>query len=112
MTYFVKPNGTGNGTTIEQAGEFTEIVNNLRSGDVLYLLGGIYQYSKQITLTLNGTPTNEILIIADDKENLPIFDFKYQPYGSKSDSDCNGIRVFGEYVNIDGLILELRKERS
>jgi len=105
MIYFAKPNGVGNGTTIEQAGEFTEIVNNLRSGDVLYLLGGIYQYSKQITLTLNGTPTNEILITADDKENLPVFDFKYQPYGSNSDSDCNGIRFFGEYVNIDGLIV-------
>ena len=41
MIYFAKPNGVGNGTTIEQAGEFTEIVNNLRSGDILYLLGGI-----------------------------------------------------------------------
>ena len=105
MTYFVKPNGNGNGTTIEQAGEFTEIVKNLLSGDILYLLGGIYNYNKQIMLDLKGEPNKEILIIADDKENLPIFDFRYQPYGNKSNSDCNGIRIFGKYAHIDGLIV-------
>lgn len=105
MTYFVKPNGVGNGTTIEQAGEFTEIVENLLSGDILYLLGGIYHYNKQITLELKGEVNKEISIIADDFNNLPIFDFRYQPYGSNSDSNCNGLRIFGEYVHINGLVV-------
>ena len=105
MTYFAKPHGVGNGTTIEQAGEFTELVKNLLSGDILYLLGGIYQYSEQITLNLKGEPNNEVLIIADDFDNLPIFDFRYQIYGSRDSSDGNGFRLFGEYVHINGLVV-------
>ena len=105
MIYFVKPNGTGNGTTIEQAGEFTEIVKNLLSGDILYILSGIYQYNQQITLDLKGEANKEILIIADDMSNLPIFDFRHQAYGSRDNSDGNGFRLFGEYVHINGLIV-------
>ena len=105
MIYFSKPNGIGNGISIEQAGEFTEIVNKLQAGDVLYMLGGIYHYTKQITLHLNGEANKEILIIADDCSNLPVFDFRWQPYGSNADSDCNGFRLFGEYAHINGLIV-------
>ena len=105
MTYFVKPHGTGNGTTIEQAGEFTEIVKNLLSGDILYVLSGIYQYDKQITLDLKGEANKEVLIISDDLSNLPIFDFRNQIYGSRDNSDGNGFRLFGEYVHINGLIV-------
>lgn len=105
MIYFAKPNGVGNGTTIEQAGEFTELVKNLLSGDILYVLGGIYQYNEQITLKLKGEPNKEVLIIADDFSNLPIFDFRYQIYGSRDSQDGNGFRLFGEYVHINGLII-------
>ena len=63
-----------------------------------------YQYNEKITLDLKGEPNKEILIVADDKENLPIFDFKYKPYGSNSDSDCNGIRAFGDSEIITRII--------
>lgn len=105
MIYFAKPNGIGNGTTIEQAGEFTDIVKKLNSGDILYLLGGVYYYKEQISINLKGEPNKEILITADDKSQLPVFDFRYQPYGSNSNSNCNGIRLFGEFVHIDGLVV-------
>lgn len=105
MTYFVKPHGVGNGTTIEQAGEFTEIVKNLLSGDILYVLSGIYQYNEQITLDLKGEPNKEILIVADDLSHLPIFDFRYQKYGSRDSNDGNGFRLFGEYLHIKGLVI-------
>lgn len=104
-TYFAKPNTVGNGLTIEQAGEFTDLVKKLRSGDTLILLGGIYHYTKQISIEVKGTANNEILIKADDFDNLPVFDFRYQPYGSNSNSDCNGLRLFGEYLHINGLVV-------
>lgn len=104
MTYFSKPNGVGNGKSIEHAGEFTELIKNLHSGDILYVCSGTYHYKEQITLDLKGEPNNEILIIADDMSNLPVFDFRYQPYGSRASSDCNGFRLFGEYVHVNGIV--------
>lgn len=105
MIYFVKPDGNGNGASIEHAGEFTDIVRHLSAGDVLYLLPGVYSYNNQITLDLKGEEDKVITIQADDFTNLPVFDFKWQPYGSNSDSDCNGMRIFGEYVHLNGLVL-------
>lgn len=105
MTYFCKPNGVGNGTTMEQAGEFTELAKNLRSGDILYVCGGTYYYKEQITLDLKGEPNNEILIVADDFTDLPVFDFRYQIYGSRSSNDGNGFRLFGEYVRINSIVI-------
>ena len=87
MDYFCKPNGVGNGTTIENAGEFTDLIVKLRAGDTLHVLNGIYNYGKQITLNLFGDEEKKIKIVAEDEGNRPVFDFRYQPYGSKYDSD-------------------------
>ncbi len=105
MDYFCKPNGVGNGTTIESAGEFTDLIVKLRAGDTLHVLNGIYNYDKQITLNLFGDEEKKIKIVAEDEGNRPVFDFRYQPYGSKYDSDCNGMRIFGDYAIIDGIVL-------
>ena len=105
MIYFAKPNGCGNGISIEHAGEFTDLIKKLKCGDTLYVLSGTYRYDKQITIIANSIKDKEISIIADDIENLPIFDFRFQPYGNPSSMDINGFRLFGEYLHINGMVV-------
>ena len=103
MEYFVKPNGIGNGTSINHAGEFTNIVKSLKPNDILYVLPGVYTYKEQIDVHSNGEKEKEISIMAYDMCDLPIFDFRYQIYGSRTSSDGNGFRLFGEYLHIKGI---------
>ena len=105
MTYITKPNGNGNGTSIEHAGEFTDLVKHLQPGDVLHVLGGTYTYNTQITIDLMGLSNKKISIVADDPLNLPVFDFRTQPYGNPISMNINGFRLFGEYLHINGLII-------
>lgn len=105
MIYYVKPNGSGDCCSINSAGEFLNIVNSLQPGDILYMLSGIYNYNSQITINISGNLENKILIKAYDDNDLPIFDFRNQPYGDKTNQNCNGFRLFGEYIHINGIVI-------
>jgi PKD repeat protein len=57
--YYVSPMGTGNGLTIETAGNATLLVKNLQAGDTMYFLPGTYQGTK-IRFSPLGNVSNPI----------------------------------------------------
>ena len=97
-TYYCKPDGKGDGSSKEQAGEFTSLVKNLKAGDILYCLGGQYDYSSSISISCSGAKDNFVNIWAAEGET-PIFDFRNVNYGSR------GISTSGNYVYMKGLTI-------
>lgn len=105
MIYYTKPDGNGDGTSLESSGNIENILEKLNAGDTLYIEPGIYNYTHQITIHSNGTKNNEVLIQALNLEDRPVFDFRMQPYGNRVDQNCNGFRLFGEYLHLNGIII-------
>lgn len=97
-TYYAKPNGKGDGSSYENAGEFTTLVNALQPGDILYCLGGQYDYSNTINVNASGTSKAFVNIWAAEGET-PIFDFRKIAYGSR------GINTKGDYIYMKGLTI-------
>lgn len=97
-TYYAKPNGNGDGLSYDNAGEFTSLITKLQAGDILYCLGGQYDYTTNIKIKNSGTADNMICIFAYPNET-PIFDFRKQAYGSR------GISPAGNYIHIKGLTI-------
>lgn len=97
-TYYAKPNGTGDGSSYDKAGEFTTLVKSLSAGDILYCLGGQYDYSSTISIGASGTSSQYVNIWAYGNEK-PIFDFRKIAYGSR------GITTSGNYIYMKGLTI-------
>ena len=97
-TYYAKPNGTGDGTSYDKAGAFTTLVSQLTAGDILYCMGGQYDYSNTISINVSGNSNNFVNIWAYEGEK-PIFDFRKVAYGSR------GISNSGNYVYMKGLTI-------
>lgn len=97
-TYYAKPNGTGDGSSYDKAGEFTTLVKSLSAGDKLYCLGGQYDYSSTIGISVSGTSSQYVNIWAYGDEK-PIFDFRKIAYGSR------GITTSGNYIYMKGLTI-------
>lgn len=97
-TYYAKPGGTGDGSSYEKAGEFTTLANQLTAGDILYCLGGQYDYSTTININVSGNSSKFVNIWAYEGEK-PIFDFRNVNYGSR------GIVNKGNYVYMKGLTI-------
>ena len=97
-TYYAKPNGTGDGSSPEKAGAFTTLVNQLKAGDILYCMGGQYDYSNTISLNVSGNSEAYVNIWAYEGET-PVFDFRKVAYGSR------GISNSGNYVYMKGLTI-------
>ena len=97
-TYYAKPNGTGDGSSYAQAGEFTNLVKLLLPGDILYCLGGQYDYASTISITAGGNSSQYVNIWAYGDEK-PIFDFRKVAYGSR------GISTSGSYIYMKGLTI-------
>ena len=97
-TYYAKPNGTGDGTSYDKAGAFTSLVSQLQPGDILYCLGGQYDYSNTIAINVSGNSSNFVNIWAYEGEK-PVFDFRNVDYGKR------GITTSGDYVYMKGLTI-------
>ena len=97
-TYYAKPDGKGDGSSYDKAGEFTSLVNQLKAGDILYCLGGQYDYSNTININVSGTSSEFVNIWAYEGET-PIFDFRKIAYGSR------GITTKGDYIYMKGLTI-------
>lgn len=79
--YYLAPNGTGNGMTIDKPfGDPVKAFAALKAGDILYVRGGTYHLSQTINVTETGTADKRICVFAypGDTER-PVFDFSGQP---------------------------------
>lgn len=79
--YYLAPDGTGNGMTIDKPfGDPIKAFAALKAGDVLYVRGGTYYLSQTIKVNQTGTADKRICVFAypGDTER-PVFDFSGQP---------------------------------
>lgn len=105
MEYYCSVKGRCKGISQDKPGNVEKILPKLVAGDTLYILPGTYSFDHQITIHSNGTSDSPITIVAFDLNDRPVFDFRYQPYGNRLDQDCNGFRLFGEYLYLKGIII-------
>lgn len=83
-TYYASPSGTGDGSSESKAGNFTTLVQQLKAGDILYLLAGQYNVVN-IQLKTSGTASKPITVCCapDVESRTPILDFRKQAYGQR-----------------------------
>ena len=98
--YYCAPNGTGDGSSYDKPGEFTTLVGKIGAGDVLYCLGGQYDYTQTINISKTGTASKMVCIFNAPGEK-PIFDFRKQDYGSRGLVVQSG----SSYIHIKGLTI-------
>ncbi len=101
---YVAPNGSdSNLGTIDSPISLTSALSRIQTGGTIYLRGGTYAYSVQITIAQNnsGTSANPKRLFAYGSEK-PVLDFSSQPYIS-NDVNPRGIRLDGSYWHIKGL---------
>ncbi len=98
---YASPNGNGDGT-FSSPYSFTNaiaVLNNQNSNyKTLYLLGGSYDISNNVTLTRNGSEQGMITLAAYNDEEV-ILDFTNQPFGDS----YRGVTVSGRYWYIYGI---------
>ena len=106
--YYLAPNGTGNGMTIDKPfGDPVKAFAALKAGDILYVRGGTYHLSQTINVTETGTADKRICVFAypGDTER-PVFDFSGQPRSTATEAANNrGImhKIGANYWHYRGL---------
>lgn len=83
--YYLAPNGTGNGMSIDKPfGDPVKAFAALKAGDILWVRGGTYHLSQTINVSQTGTADQRICVFAypGDSER-PVFDFSGQPRTDK-----------------------------
>ncbi|AEM73875.1 cellulose binding domain-containing protein [Caldicellulosiruptor acetigenus] len=101
---YVAPSGSpDNPGTIDRPTTLEKAITIVQPGQIIYMRGGTYKYSVQITIERNnsGTSNARKCIYAFPNER-PILDFSSQPYGSV-DSNPRGLQINGNYWHIKGL---------
>lgn len=86
--YYLAPDGTGNGMTIDKPfGDPIKAFAALKAGDVLYVRGGTYHLSQTIKVDQTGTADKRICVFAypGDTER-PVFDFSGQPRSTATEA--------------------------
>lgn len=86
--YYLAPDGTGNGMTIDKPfGDPIKAFAALKAGDVLYVRGGTYHLSQTIKVDQTGTADKRICVFAypGDSER-PVFDFSGQPRSTATEA--------------------------
>jgi len=94
--YYVSPSGSGSSYTKEAPGRFNQVISKLAAGDVVYMMGGQYDYGANLKISKSGTADNMITICAYDSER-PILDFRNEANGT------NGLTVQSSYLHIKGI---------
>lgn len=75
---YLAPGGTGDGLSIDRPmGDPVEAFAALQAGDILWVRGGTYNLSEQITVNATGTKDARICVFAYGDEK-PVFDFSGQ----------------------------------
>ncbi|WP_420819061.1 right-handed parallel beta-helix repeat-containing protein [Paenibacillus nanensis] len=103
---YVAPNGSDhNSGTISNPTTLSSAISRLAPGGIIYMRGGTYSYSTQITIerTNNGTSSARKIIQPYGTEK-PVLDFSSQPYNASDVSqNARGLQVNGSYWTIKGL---------
>lgn len=105
-TYYIAPNGDDNQSGIAPAfakKTFKAVLDLLRPGDVIKVMGGRYEYNGSQALAMkkehSGTDEKPITIMAADPNDRPVFHV-----GGRG--VWNAFSIEASYVVIDGLELE------
>ncbi len=105
-TLYVAPNGLdSNSGAIGSPTTLTSAITRVAPGGTIYLRGGTYAYSTQITIdrTNSGTASAKKQIVAYGSEK-PVLDFSSQPYNASDVSqNARGLQINGSYWYIKGL---------
>ncbi len=103
---YVAPDGlASNPGTIGSPTTFESAITNVAPGEIIYLRGGTYSYSAQITIDRNnsGTSTAKKQIFAFGSEK-PVLDFSSQTYDATNvGSNARGLQINGNYWYVKGL---------
>ena len=102
-TYHVSPTGssTGTGASASPYDFATGIGKSLTGGDSLIVHGGMYNLSTLQTISKSGSVGRYLQITAYPGE-IPILDFRRQPYNSSN----QGVKLSGSYVHFMGIIIQ------
>ncbi|MDR1679287.1 MAG: T9SS type A sorting domain-containing protein [Prevotellaceae bacterium] len=109
--YYAAPNATGSGTFADPCNLSTGITKLANgSNDTLFVRGGIYELSSQISINRNGTSNCRLAIFAY-KDEKPVLDFRRQLYGNGSGLDNTynrpgiSLNQASTYIHIKGLTI-------
>ncbi len=105
--YYASPTGTGDGSSYATPGSFASGKSALSSVDTLYLLGGQYDLSSKQTFSVSGLEGSNKVIAAYPGE-VPVLDFRNQPYGKEiTGSDNVGLSISEgyQYLHFKGLVV-------
>jgi Secretion system C-terminal sorting domain len=104
-TYYVAVNGNDSnaGLSIDQPlAKLSTAVSKLTAGDTIYVRGGTYVSTAQITLSSNGIDSARRTCVLAYPGERPLLDFSSIGIPRVSGS-ADGIRVTGRYWNIKGM---------
>lgn len=97
--YYVSPTGSGSAYSEAAPGKLTStVINKLKAGDNLYLMGGQYDFQNSLSINRSGTEGN-MIIIQNYNSERPILDFRQE--ANKS----NGVKVGGSYLHIKNITI-------
>jgi hypothetical protein len=112
---YVSPNGTdADPGTLAQPTSLAKAIVTVEAGHTIYIRGGTYTYSAQITIAranMGTGPTQRKHILAyvtpQGVVEKPVLDFSTEPYGKTSSvSNPRGIEIDGHYWHLRGLEVE------
>jgi parallel beta-helix repeat protein len=97
--YYVSPTGSGSNYTESSPGKLTStVIGKLKAGDVLYLMGGQYDFQNTLSINRSGT-ADKMITICPYNDERPILDFRQEA------NKTNGVKVGGSYLHIKGITI-------
>lgn len=97
--YYVSPTGSGSNYSKSSPGKLTStVIGKLQAGDVLYLMGGQYDFQNALTINRSGT-ADKMITICPYNDERPILDFRQEA------NKTNGVKVGGSYLHIKGITI-------
>ena len=100
--YYCSPSGLGSGNSYNDPCSFTDGVKKLTSaGDTLFCLGGQYDFSAVINITLTGGTAAKNLVICNYPGEQPVLDWRREAYGERG----LVIKSTTNYLTVKGLTL-------
>ena len=100
-TYYASPTGTGTGTISSPTSFATAIARALVAGDSLFLRDGMYSFNSLQQISKSGSSA-KFLFIGAYKSEIPILDFRTEPYNSSN----QGVKLSGNYVHFKDIIIQ------
>ncbi|OXM87524.1 pectate lyase [Paenibacillus rigui] len=104
---YAAPDGldSNSGTSVSSPTSFTSALTKVAAGGTIYLRGGTYAYSTQVTIdrTNSGTASAKKTIAPYGSEK-PVLDFSSQSYNASDVSlNARGLQINGSYWYVKGL---------